>query len=194
MLAPLEERAGGVDEQAGFAFGDGDRAQVDAAGHVDGGSGVPERHGDVDAVHLGVGGAEGGPAQVAVYPEPSCGVVGFGEQFVGGAAVVVLGGGDCAAQQQRPVDRQRFGSVGGDIPVQPRGLAAGGVDRRGEMAAVHQGVGDDAGAGPGRDRIFAGLGGAHAAVGGQVGKALVIELEQEPGGDVVRVGGQRISL
>ena len=40
------------------------------------------------------------------------------------------------------------------------------------------------------DRIFTGLGGAHAAVGGEVGKALVIELEQEPGGHVVRVGGQ----
>ena len=45
---------------------------------------------------------------------------------------------------------------------------------------------------PDRHGVFAGLGGAHAAVGGEVGQALVIELEQQPGGDVVRVRGQRV--
>ena len=98
VLAPLEERAGGVDQETGFALGDGDRTQVDAPGNVDGGSGVPESHGDVDPVHFGVGEAEGGPAQVAVYPEPLPGGVGFGKQLVGGAAVAVLGGGDSATQ------------------------------------------------------------------------------------------------
>ena len=45
------------------------------------------------------------------------GVVGLGEQLVGGAAVAVLGGGDSAAQEEGAVDRQGFGSVGGNIPV-----------------------------------------------------------------------------
>lgn len=40
--APLEERAGGVDEQACFPLGDGDGGQVDSAGHVDGGAGVAD--------------------------------------------------------------------------------------------------------------------------------------------------------
>ncbi len=48
-----------------------------------------------------------------------------------------------------------------------------------------------AGAGGDGDRIAAGLGGAHAAVGGEVGEALVVELEQQPGGDVMGIGGQR---
>src|SRR5450755_579582 len=97
VLAPLEECAGGVDEQAGLALGDGDRGQVDAAGHVHGGPGVPEGDGDVDPVKLRVGGAEGGPAQVAVYTKLLPGVVGFGEQVVGGGAVALLGGGHGSA-------------------------------------------------------------------------------------------------
>ena len=105
VAAPLQECAGGVDEQAGFAFGHGDGAQVDAAGHVDGGARVAEGDGDVDPVLLGVDRAEGGPAQVAVNAEPLGGVVGLGEQLVGGIALVALGGCDCAAEQERSVDR-----------------------------------------------------------------------------------------
>jgi hypothetical protein len=98
VLAPLEECAGGIDEQARFALGDGDLAEVDAAGYVDCGSCVPEGDCDVDAVLPGIGRAEGGPAQVSVDAEPLSGIVGFGEEVVGGCAVVVLGGGDRAAQ------------------------------------------------------------------------------------------------
>ena len=39
--------------------------------------------------------------------------------------------------------------------------------------------------------VLAGQGGAHAAVGGHGGQAAVIELEQQPGRDVMHVGGQR---
>src|ERR1039457_5240576 len=56
VAAPLQERAGGVDEQAGFAFGHGDGAQVDAAGDVDGGARVAEGDGDVDPVLASVDG------------------------------------------------------------------------------------------------------------------------------------------
>lgn len=42
VLAPLEVGPGDVDEQAGLAFGDGDRGGVDLAGQVDRGSGVAE--------------------------------------------------------------------------------------------------------------------------------------------------------
>ena len=113
VLAPLEERAGGVDEEARLALGDGDLAQVDAAGDVDRGSRVPEGDGDVDPVQAGVGGAERGPAQVAVYAEalrrrPSASV----SSSWAVPRLLVLGGGDRAAQQERPVDRQRLGSVG----------------------------------------------------------------------------------
>ena len=83
---------------------------------------------------------------------------------------IVLGGGDCAAQQQRPVDGQRFGRVGGNLMVEPGGVGAGGGDGGAEVVPAHQGVCDDPCAGPDRDRIFAGLGGAHAAVGCQVGR------------------------
>ncbi len=76
--------------------------------------------------------------------------------------------------------------------VEPGGVGAGGGDGGAEVVPAHQGVGDDPGAGPDRDGILAGLGGAHAAVGRQVGQALVIELEQQPGGDVMGVGGQGV--
>ena len=128
--SPLQERAGGVDQQAGFPLGHGDGAQVDAAGHVDGGARVAEGDGDVDPVLPGVDRAEGGPAEIAVGSEPLGGVVGLGEQFVGGSALVVLGGCDRAAQQQRSVDRQGLGVVGGDVVVEPLGVAAGGGDGR----------------------------------------------------------------
>ena len=68
LLVPpsLQERAGGVDQQAGFALGHGDDAQVDAAGHVDGGARVAEGDGNADPVLPGIDRAEGGPAKVAV--------------------------------------------------------------------------------------------------------------------------------
>src|SRR5712691_1993573 len=50
VLAVLEERAGGVNEQAGLAFGDGDLIEVHAAGGVDSDPGVAEGDRDVDAV------------------------------------------------------------------------------------------------------------------------------------------------
>ena len=68
-LAPLEEGPGHVDEQRCLPFGDGDRAQVDPAGQVDGGPGVAECDGHVDLVHLRVDRAEGGAAQVRVRAE-----------------------------------------------------------------------------------------------------------------------------
>ena len=75
--------------------------------------------------------------------------------------------------------------------VEALGLAAGGGDGCREVAAVHKGVGEDPGAGADCHRVLAGQGGAHAAVGGHGGQAAVIELEQQPGRDVMRVGGQR---
>ena len=75
--------------------------------------------------------------------------------------------------------------------VELLGVAAGGGDGRREVAAVHEGVGDDPGAGADCDRVLAGQGGAHTPVGGHGGQAAVIELEQQPGRDVMNVGGQR---
>ena len=60
-----------------------------------------------------------------------------------------------------------------------------------EVAAVHQGMGDDPGAGSDGHGVLAGQGGAHAAVGGHAGQAAVIELEQQSGRDVMHVSGQR---
>ena len=99
VAAPLEERPGDVDEEAGLPFGDGDRGEVDPAGQVDGCAGVSEGNRDVDLVQLGVDRAEGGPAQVGVRAEPAGGVGRFGEHLVRGAALVVLGGGDGTAEQ-----------------------------------------------------------------------------------------------
>jgi len=82
--------------------------------------------------------------------------------------------------------------VGADVTVQCGGVGAGGGDSGAEVVPVHQGVSDDPGAGPDRHGVLAGLGGAHAAVGRQVGQALVVEFEQQPGGDVMSVGGQGI--
>ena len=39
--------------------------------------------------------------------------------------------------------------------------------------------------------FWADVGGADAAVGGEVGQALVVEFEQDPSRDVMSVGGQR---
>jgi hypothetical protein len=75
--------------------------------------------------------------------------------------------------------------------VESLGLAAGGGDGCREVAAVHEGVGEDPGAGADCYGVLAGQGGAHAAVGGHGGQAAVIELEQQPGRDVMRIGGQR---
>jgi hypothetical protein len=79
VLAPLEEGAGGVNEQARFPLGDVDRAQVDAARDIHGGARVAESHSDVHAVELGIGRAERGPAKVAVVAKSSCCFVGFAE-------------------------------------------------------------------------------------------------------------------
>ena len=75
--------------------------------------------------------------------------------------------------------------------VEALGLAAGGGDGCREVAAVHKGVGEDPGAGADCHRVLAGQGGAHAAVGGHGGQAAVIELEQQPSRDVMRIGRQR---
>ena len=171
-----------------------DLVEVDRAGYVDRGSGVAEADGDVDPVQLGVGRAERGPAEVGVLAEPLACVLGFGQQLVGGVAVLVLGGGDRSAQQQRAVHRQGLGVVGADLMVEARGEGAGGGGGGSEVAAVHHGVGDDAGAGGDRDGVFAGAGGLHAAVGGQPAQALVPGLEQDARRDVVRLGGQRACL
>ena len=76
----------------------------------------------------------------------------------------------------------------GDVAAKAGGLAAGGGDGRREVAAVRQGVGDDAGAGPDHAGIFAGDRGSHAPVGGRARQALVIELEQQPGRHMRHVG------
>ena len=53
-------------------------------------------------------------------------------------------------------------------------------------------MGDDPGAGADGEGVLAGQRGGHAAVGGQVGQAVVAGLEQDPGGEVVGVGGERV--
>jgi hypothetical protein len=50
------------------------------------------------------------------------------------------------------------------------------------------GVGDDPGAGRDRDRVFAGAGGLHAGIRGQPAQALIADLEQDAGRDVVHLG------
>jgi hypothetical protein len=42
------------------------------------------------------------------------------------------------------------------------------------------------------ERVFTGDCGAHAAIGGQASQALIVQLEQEPGGHVMRVGRQSV--
>jgi len=52
-------------------------------------------------------------------------------------------------------------------------------------------MGDDPAARADRQRVLAGQRGGHAPVGGDVRRALVAGLEQEPGRDVVGIGGER---
>ena len=77
-----------------------------------------------------------------------------------------------------------------DVAIESLRVCARGGCRRVEVTAAHQGVGDDTRACADGDRVLAGAGGLHAAVGGEVGEALVVELEQQPSGDVMSVGGQ----
>ena len=74
--------------------------------------------------------------------------------------------------------------------IQEGGVAA--RSRRGccEVAAAHQSMCDDAGARAECDRILAGLRCSHAAVGGQMGKPLIIDFEQKSSGNVISIGGQ----
>jgi hypothetical protein len=53
-------------------------------------------------------------------------------------------------------------------------------------------VSDDPGAGADREGILAGQRGGHAPVGGDVRQALVAGLDQEPGRDMVGIGGERV--
>ena len=191
VLAPLEERPGHVDEQRGLPFGDGDRAQVDLAGQVDGGSGVAEGDGDVDLVHLRVDRAEGGAAQVRIRAEAAGGVGCFGEHLVRGGAVVVLGRGEGAAQQHRAIDGQRLRCRDSGLMVESRRMVLGGGDGGGQVTRVHQGMGDDPAARADRQGVLAGQRGGHAPVGGDVSQARVAALKQEPGRYVVGVGGER---
>ena len=191
VLAPLEEGPGHVDEQRGLPFGDGDHAQVDLTGQVDGGPGIAEGDGHVDLVHLRVDRAEGGAAQVRVRAEAAGGVGCLGEHLVRGGAVVVLGGREGAAQQQRAVYGQRLRRRGPGLAVQSRRVVPCGGDGGGQVTRAHQGVGDDPAACADRQGVLAGQRGCHAAVGGDVGQARVAGLEQEPGRDVVGVGGER---
>ena len=78
------------------------------------------------------------------------------------------------------------------LAVQPQAVVAGGGDGGREVAGAGQGVGDDPGAGADGEGVLAGQRGGHAAVGGQVGQAVVAGLEQDPGGQVAGVGGERV--
>src|SRR5260221_1112526 len=93
MLAPLQEGAGGIDEEARLALSDRDLAEVNGAGDIQRDSRVAQGHGDVDPVQLGVGGAERRPAEVTVLAHAAADIVGFAEKFMCCAAVVVPGSG-----------------------------------------------------------------------------------------------------
>ena len=77
------------------------------------------------------------------------------------------------------------------VAVEPQAVVPGGGDGGREVAGAGQGVGDDPGAGADGEGVLAGQRGGHAAVGGQVGQAVVAGLEQDPRGEVVSVGRQR---
>jgi hypothetical protein len=100
VLAVLQERAGGIDQQARFAFGESDLGQVDAAGGVDGRPGITEGYGDVDVVQPDVHRPERGPPQVRVAAQPAAGIGGLGQQAVCNSTVAALGRGHGPAQQQ----------------------------------------------------------------------------------------------
>ena len=76
--------------------------------------------------------------------------------------------------------------------VELGGVAAGGRSGGGEVAATHQSVGDYPCTCPDRDGVFTRTGCVHAAIGCEVGQALVVQLEQQASGDVVRVGRQSV--
>ena len=77
------------------------------------------------------------------------------------------------------------------LAVQSRRVVLGGGDGGGQVTRAHQGVGDDPGARADRQGVLAGQRGGHAPVGGDVRQARVAGLEQEPGRDVVGIGGER---
>lgn len=83
VFAPLGVGAGCVDHECCFAFWNGDPADVDAFGEVDGGSGVAEVDCRGDAVKLNVGGAECGPLGVAVVPDGIGYAGGLGQESLG---------------------------------------------------------------------------------------------------------------
>jgi hypothetical protein len=70
-------------------------------------------------------------------------------------------------------------------------VVLGGGDGGGQVTRAHQGVGDDPAARADRQGVLAGQRGRHAPVGGDVRQARVAGLEQEPGGDMIGVGGER---
>jgi len=70
-------------------------------------------------------------------------------------------------------------------------MVLGGGDGGGQVTRAHQGMGDDPGARADRQRVLTGQRGGHASVGGDVRQARVAGLEQEPGRDMVSVGGER---
>ena len=69
-------------------------------------------------------------------------------------------------------------------------MVLGGGDGGGQVTRAHQGVGDDPAARADRQGVLAGQRGRHAPVGGDVRQARVAGLEQEPGRDMVGVGGE----
>jgi len=75
--------------------------------------------------------------------------------------------------------------------VQSRRVFLGGGDGGGQVTRARKGVGDDPGARADRQGVLAGQRGGHAPIGGDVGQARVAGLEQEPGRDMVSVGGER---
>ncbi len=141
-------------------------------------------------MHGGVDRPEGGAAQVGVRAHLAGGAGRLGEHLLCGSALPVLGGGEGAAQQQRAVDGQRLRCRDSGLAVQARCVVLGGGDGGGQVTRAHQGVGDDPAARADRQGVLAGQRGRHAPVGSDVRQARVAGLEQEPGGDVVGIGGQ----
>src|SRR5690606_35607919 len=192
VVVAHEEGAGGVEQEGRLAFVDRQLVEVDLAGVVDGDARVAKPESDGDAVAQDVVRAEGGPHVVAVVAEPGGCLFGFVQEFGDGVPVARVGGGAGASQRQGGVDRQVVFGLLGAVGVHAQGCGAGGVGGGAVVSAVHEGVGDDAGAGAGHEGASAGVGGLDAAVGCEPGHPLVFLLEQDGGGDVVCFGGQGV--
>jgi hypothetical protein len=93
-LAPLDEGASEVEEQAGLALAHVDGVEVDALGEVHCGACVAEQYRSGDPVLEHVRRSERGPLVVAVVPESVSCVFGLVEELVARAWVGVFGGGD----------------------------------------------------------------------------------------------------